>query len=490
MKTLIFVIAVSLFYVPCLKGQYVTIPDQNFINWISTSSVSGCLNGIGQLDTTCSALLNDTIVDCSYSAIVQLDGIQFFKNLKYLDCSNNFLDSLPPLPASLQYLNCYYNNIQKISSLPDSLILLDVYINKLLALPELPGTLKWLGCSGNSGITLPALPAGLISLYCRTDLLDSLPPLPNHLDTLDCSINLLTKLPSFPNSLHVLSCQQNQLTVLHNSVSLKYLSCSYNEISSLGNYDSLQYLYCGYNNIQRLPLLSNSLNTLSCINNNIDSIIFLPNNIVSLDCGTNQLKSLGTRLPDSLQYMNCSNNRLTALPPLPALLTNLACTNNLLTELPALPTLMSALYCRVNPNLQCLPKLTSINFLWFDSTAIKCLPNYGNVTASIPPLDSVPLCTANNPNGCPFYTSIPQIKELKFSLYPNPASDRVMLGLNEVVGEMTLRLMDITGREIQKAAISQMNYELSLEKLQAGIYFIQLSDGTGGIGVKKLIVQK
>ncbi len=50
--------------------------------------------------------------------------------------------------------------------------------------------------------------------------------------------------------------------------------------------------------------------------------------------------------------------------------------------------------------MHCLPRLTTISYLGFDSAAITCLPNYGNVGLSNPPLSAELLCDPGNAAAC------------------------------------------------------------------------------------------
>lgn len=466
MKTWCITILLGLFAFKCAEAQYVNIPDGNFLLWLDNSSVSGCIVG-SQLDTTCQALLSDTIVICRSSEISDLDGIQYFKSLRYLDCSINSLTSLPPLP--------------------DSLIMLDCSSNQLLHLPALPNSVERLYCAANQLLNLPVLSSELRSLYCNGNQLDSLPSFPSNLDTLNCFYNSITYLPSFPATLIFLNCQQNQITTLPNGVSLKYIDCDYNAIVTLGIYDSLQQLNCDNNQIQRLPVLPNSLAFLSCDNNNIDSIIYLPNSINELSCNFNQLKSLGSRLPDSLEVLSCGNNLLTVLPALPKALTNFSCNNNLVTAIPELPDSMENLACNNNPNLQCLPKLTRINYLFFDSTAITCLPNYGDVTTSTPPLNGVPLCVTDNQNGCPVYTGITEIKPGTIKIYPNPANEYINIDINSDIVGIQLSIMDDLGNELMKYRVLNTETQIPVSSLANGFYFVKITDAEGRTSVDKMV---
>ena len=138
---LVFLLSLNSLFV---KGQWVSIPDTNFVNWLNGNGYASCMNG-NLMDTTCNAVVNISSVDCSNKNIADLDGIQYFDNLNALDCSNNNLSNLPPLPSLLTNLNCNQNYT-------------------LTALPLLPDSLLYLTCRWNSLSTLPPLPSTLISL--------------------------------------------------------------------------------------------------------------------------------------------------------------------------------------------------------------------------------------------------------------------------------------------------------------------------------------
>jgi len=80
-----------------------------------------------------------------------------------------------------------------------------VYINcqgnKLTVLPTLPNSLVYLICSSNKLSVLPVLPNSLTHLHCGINRLILIPTLPNRLRYLDCEQNLLMFLPKFPDSL-------------------------------------------------------------------------------------------------------------------------------------------------------------------------------------------------------------------------------------------------------------------------------------------------
>ncbi len=408
------------------KAQYVTIPDTSFVNWLSSHGYAGCMNG-NQLDTACGAVLSAVALNCYAVPIRDLTGIQYFKNLDTLDCSNDSLYSIPALPSSLVYLDVEYNNLSTLPMLPNSLHNLNCAYNFLDSLPSLPGNLYVLYCFYNQLIKLPALPGTLLELSCPHNYLPSLPLLPGGLANLICDYNPLDTLPDLPNSLRSLSCQKNNLTSLPVLPSnLNELNCDSNNISDLPALPgTLDVIYCDFNQLTSLPILPAALVTLSCDFNQLTSLPALPASLTYLSCTSNQLTSLPL-LPIGLwQGLYCILNQLTTLPPLPPVLQRLYCDYNSLTSLPNLPGSLTYLSCVENPqlasiptlpdsmfyldcdgdsNLTCLPELKRIEYLSFQGTAVTCLPDYGSVTSSTPTLNTVPLCGIYNPTGCqPFW---------------------------------------------------------------------------------------
>ncbi len=80
--------------------------------------------------------------------------------------------------------------------------------------------------------------------------------------------------------------------------------------------------------------------------------------------------------------------------------------------------------------------------------------------------------------------NLPQSGELKLTVYPNPAEDYLKVELNSeypLVPE--LQIIDLTGKIIIKfeGKFSQVNTvyraELDIKGLEAGIYFVKVSQG-------------
>ena len=322
-----------------VNSQWITIPDTYFAGYLQQQYPS-CVF-FGQMDTTCNAIINETILDLSGKNITNLYGIQFFDNLENLYCYSNQLTSLSDLPPKLKYLDCSGNSISSITYFPDSL--------------------KTIHCDYNQLSSLPSLPFGLLVLWSHNNQLTSLPSLPDSITYLSVSNNLLNTLPSLPASITMLSCNSNLLS--------------------------------------SLPALPTNLVNLGCNNNQLNSLPTLPNNLKYLYCKNNQITILPA-LPNLLNTIDCSFNQIASFPPLPNSLKYIEANNNQLTSLPELPDSLNELWLQNNYFLTCLPQMKYINYLNFTNTTVQCIPNYGNVSGSVPPLSLLPFCNYFNPAGC------------------------------------------------------------------------------------------
>ena len=393
------------------RAQYVAIPDTNFGNWLLNNGYSSCLTGNSvsgfQLDTSCTAVTTATSVNCTYSNIHDLTGIQYFRNLTGLFCGQNHISTINILPSGLDSLDCGANVITSIVGFPTSLVYLICGGNQLTSLPSLPSGLIYFNCQANQLSSLPALPNSLTFLSCTVNSLTDLPsPLPNSLTYIDCGQNSLSALPALPSGMIFLSCNQNQLTSLPTlPSSMTALGCTNNLLTSLPSLPSgLIQFSCDANNLTSLPSLPASITQLTCGSNPLNALPSLPAGLAYLDCNNDQLTSLS--IPASLMTLYCQNNSLTSLPPLPNTLNLLECDFNQLTSLPMLPPQIQTLTCTNNPYIYCLPPIYQNSIALFDinGTGITCLPNrFSASNYDINPA-TMPLCTPTS--GCPFSYNI------------------------------------------------------------------------------------
>lgn len=393
MKKILSLVILVLFFAHA-NAQYVNITDTAFVSFLKTkypAAMSGSM-----LDTTNTKIVNDTSLNCNYKHIYDLNGVQYFDNLKYLICNSNNLSSLPKLPSNLLELDCSSNTLSSLPTLPPGLKKLYCTGNTLTSLPALPGTITILWCSINNLTSLPTLPGSLQNLRCYRNNLSSLPTLPTSLQNLDCMINSLSSLPALPVSLTDIFCSSNNLSSLPSLPgSLRNLDCSSNNLSGLPSLPgSLSALVCSNNILTSLPALPGSLTLLTCQYNHLSALPTLPGSLKRLLSSNNQLLSLPT-LPGSLEELECQNNYIITLPLLPSLLDKLDCSANRLINIPNIPINLENFYCQDNPTLSCLPSFSQDSFLIFQirkGTNISCLPKLVYSSRDYDSTLSLPMC--------------------------------------------------------------------------------------------------
>ena len=499
-----------------------SVPTAN-INTITSLDVSNDtikdLSGIE--DFTALAILN-----CSMNWIDTLD-ISHNTDLSYLSCEANGLDTLDVSQnINLEYLNCNY---QKSSSCifvfptnpNDGFFSLDLSQNTNLkhlscnsvGLNNLDvsqnSELEFLDCGLNGLFTLNLNGADSLKfLYCNGFNNDGTfcPPMSNvtsldvshnkALISLHCSYNYFTNgsLELTQNTLlDTLECINNWLSTLklNSQASLSTINCSDNQISNLDliGYTALTTLVCSQNSLTNLDLTgATALINLNFSENGITSIdissainltdinsqqnwltsIDVSNNtaLISLDCYHNQLTSIDLSNNTALTFLNCGYNQLYML--------DLSKNTNLET-----------IYLWHN-DLSCLnlKNGNNINIIYFysmDNPNLNCIDvdDVSWATANFLSIDQQTSFSTDCNNACSV-----GIQESTFNhnLYPNPASDQVMIELENF--PTTLTLLDVQGKTVFQDQIKERSYRLDVSTLDKGIYIIR----TGNFG-SKLIVE-
>ena len=402
MKKIIAILLICFAANTSIKAQYVNIPDANFRIFLE-SKYPSCFNAAHEMDTTCSAVVNETDLDCSVLNIASLDGIQYFDGLLSLNCSGNLLTSIPKLPSVMNSLNCSNNlNLSCISRIPNAATSGGFHLNTsntgIQCLPNYCNNLVFVSspfiipvCNAsnnpNSCDVYPnnyAVISTQFGNYLSTKITGCLIKLQGTfgdtylLDT-TCSgvLNMDTLIISGFSLVDF-----NGLQYLKN---LKYLDCSLNDFASIPNLPSqLEYLNCsGCGNLLSLPSLPANLKYLDSRDAGLQSLPILPNSLQYLNVHSNPLISLPT-LPSSLKFLDCSafilnaitNKFITSLPILPTSLDSLNIFNQKIVSLPTLPSSLVYLECGADSQLTCLPYLpSSLKFLGIQTTHIVCLPN-------------------------------------------------------------------------------------------------------------------
>jgi uncharacterized repeat protein (TIGR01451 family) len=131
----------STFIIFCLqllpaKAQWVTIPDANFVNYL-TQNYPSCMNG-NMMDVNCPQIVYASTLFVENSNISSLAGLEYFINLTDIDCSHNQLTSLPNLPSTLITLNCSFNQLTILPQVPDLMFGFFINNNNITCLSNLP----------------------------------------------------------------------------------------------------------------------------------------------------------------------------------------------------------------------------------------------------------------------------------------------------------------------------------------------------------------
>ena len=128
-------------------------------------------------------------------------------------------------------------------------------------------------------------------------------------------------------------------TIINIPPTLKYLHCRSCNISKLSKMPKiLEMLNCSGNKLRALPqLYFTMLKSLFCNSNQLKKIPALPKSVEWLYCYDNIISELPSSLPDALEFLSCSKNDLTQIPDLPPRLVGLYIDNNYIRHIPPLP---------------------------------------------------------------------------------------------------------------------------------------------------------
>ena len=259
-----------------------------------------------------------TSIDVVYEKIKSLKGIEFFPNLKKLNCHGNSITSLDlTANTKLEEIDCYgcpvesleVSQCKELKSLNCSwtkITTLNVRENALLE-----KLICWYLPLGTIDLSKNTKLKELECLHCDLNGLDlSYNP---ELTYLDCRENNLTKLELNTNTeLTKIRCSDNQLTELdlRNNTKLRILMCSSNKLTSLdtSNSPGLWEIYCDNNQLTRLNTENNDT-------------------LFAIWCCNNQLTTLDVSKNPKLDYFNCCGNKLAVIdiskcPGLIGLMTN------------------------------------------------------------------------------------------------------------------------------------------------------------------------
>ena len=294
-------------------------PDEVFRNYVinelnggSTVLTPEKINSITEIS------LDNTKVGESNKRISNLKGIEYFKNLKILNCGYISLKDLDVSKnINLEELSCGGNNITS----------LDISNNiKLKKLYCSENKLEYLDVSKNTELEeISCVECNLKSLDVSNN---------KKLELLYCGENYLTELDLTNNTeLSVLDCGddwaapfydsewsgKNEIETLDlsNNKKLSSHSCVESGIKNLDltNNPFLYWLMCSGNKIETLDLTQNKeLTSLYCSGNKLTYLDISNNNkLSSLNCSDNKITTINLNNKPDLKFLYCTKNKLTSL---------------------------------------------------------------------------------------------------------------------------------------------------------------------------------
>lgn len=83
--------------------------------------------------------------------------------------------------------------------------------------------------------------------------------------------------------------------------------------------------------------------------------------------------------------------------------------------------------------------------------------------------------------------SIPNIKEVVFTLYPNPVDNQLNVQLTELSQGASYSIYNINGKQLQSHPIIELESIIDVASCASGVYFIKLTDASGKVQTKKFI---
>ena len=167
--------------------------------------------------------------------------------------------------------------------------------------------------------------------------------------------------------------------------------------------------------------------------------------------------------------------------------------NDTLTDITALASLKSINgYLRVgwNNSLKSLSGLGSIDYetityldIYYNDSLSDCSVNticYFILTArGVQIYSNTTGCNSKQEvsDNCPYDVTVESItNDNVFSIYPNPASDKITLETSATPTQNQLSIMNLCGQEVLTCQITQPKMQLDISTLPSGVYFVRLTN--------------
>lgn len=449
---------------PVFKAKLLA-SSNDFNNYIATN-LSGShfkidSNNDGEISIGEALMVKE--LNVSSSGISSLDGLQYFANLKNLECEYNQLTSSLDVHmlSLLERFYCYSNQLTNLNVSGLSNLTHLLCGSNLLTSLDVTGSenLSQLNCDNNQLTTLAFHQAARVSY-------------------LKCNNNQLTQLNV--SDLHMLSdlfCSYNQLTQINfNNIPIRYISCHHNQLTSLTliNCTRLESLYCSNNLLTALDF--SQLNNTSS---------FYP--FYTLACDDNNLTGTIDLLPiKRLDYLNCSNNQLTGIENVQfcTILSTIKCSYNNFSELNLNgATDLEILECTNNPTqsmyLKNVKNTFSINMHENPNLQYICAsPNKIAYLQQIATLENYSSCLIDS--NCVFTLDNETfISKTNVSLYPNPAGNSINFDMKNFTIPYSIDIYNLLGQLTLNIPNPKDTNSIDVSHLKSGQYFVKVISDKG-----------
>ena len=307
---------------------------------------------------------------------------------------------------------------------------------------------------------------------------------------------------AFSGLLDISNKNISDLTGIETFINMTGLYCYSNPITSIdmSNSPNLTVLSCG--SIGSSPLINlnvtgnAALLTLGAYLSPIVSTINLTNNtaLTQLYLSGNQLSSLDLSNNVNLVILNVANNQISSLN----VSNNLALQTFVITN-----NLISSLDLSNNTNLQIVwldtNNLSSLNIKNGNNTNLGSFKAQSNPNLTCIQVDDSAYSTTNWINIDPqsFFSTncgvgineADNLNEL-ITIYPNPASYyfNIAVSSSSLNETYLLQLIDVTGKIVQQELVDEGINKISITKLSKGFYQVLISNSSGILTTKKLII--
>ena len=77
------------------------------------------------------------------------------------------------------------------------------------------------------------------------------------------------------------------------------------------------------------------------------------------------------------------------------------------------------------------------------------------------------------------YTADPEVKEIRsnsFSLYPNPAHNKINISSSGLTGNMLLSIFNVSGEKVLERQLTDTETQIDISALPRGVYFVRVQN--------------